>query len=46
MTDLYVLISNTIRLACFVLLAIAFKKWWIVFFAILFWTFLEKMKEK
>lgn len=36
--DLWMLISNTIRLICFTFLAVVFDKWWIVFFVILFWT--------
>lgn len=36
--DFWMLISNTIRLICFTALAIAFDRWWIVFFVILFWT--------
>ena len=36
------LISNTIRIALFVMLAIVFEKWWIALFAILFLTSTEE----
>lgn len=32
------MLYNTVRLICFAALAIVFKRWWIVFFAILFWV--------
>ncbi len=38
-------ISNTIKLICFTLLAIYFKKWWIVFWVILFWSYTEKKES-
>lgn len=41
-----VLIKNTISLALWVVLAIAFNKWWIALFSILFLTFVEKEKNK
>lgn len=34
--------NNTIRLALFVLLAIACDKWWVVLFVLIFWTTAEK----
>lgn len=37
-----VLISNTVRIMGFVLLAIVFEHWWIVLFSALFLTFIEK----
>ena len=46
MTELYILVSNTVRLICFTILAIIFKKWWIVFWVIPFWTFLKSSKEE
>ena len=33
---------NVISLICFTTLAIVFQKWWIVFFALLFWCSVEK----
>ena len=44
---LYVLcaIKNCFALGCFTLLAIIFKHWWFVFFAILFMSYTEE-KEK
>ena len=41
-----VLIKNTISLALWVVLAIAFNKWWIALFSILFITSVEKEKNK
>ena len=41
-----VLIKNTISLALWVVLAIAFNKWWIALFSILFLTSVEKEKNK
>lgn len=40
-----VLISNIINLSLWVILAIAFNKWWIVFFSILFFDTIETNKE-
>lgn len=37
----WMMIVNTVKLACFTGLAIAFDRWWIVFFAIIFWTYVE-----
>lgn len=34
-----ILISNTVRLLGFILLAIVFDRWWIVLLSILFWTY-------
>lgn len=34
--DAVMVIINTVRLACFIVLAIAFDKWWLVLFAPLF----------
>ena len=36
-----VLISNTIRVLGFILLAIVFNHWWIVFFSALFMTYID-----
>lgn len=36
-----ILISNTVRLLGFILLAIAFGRWWIVLLSILFWSYRE-----
>ena len=44
--NLLVVIRNSISLICFTILAIIFKKWWIVFFAILFVSYIGKDKEK
>ena len=41
-----VLIKNTISLTLWVVLAIAFNKWWIALFSILFLTFFEKEHNK
>ena len=41
-----VLIKHTISLALWVVLAIAFNKWWIALFSILFLTSVEKEKNK
>ena len=35
-------IENSINLICFTLLAIVFRHWWIVFFALLFLTHVDK----
>lgn len=34
-----ILISNTVRLLGFILLAIVFDHWWIVLLSVLFWTY-------
>lgn len=39
------LISNTIRIALFVMLAIAFEKWWIALFSVLFLTSTKENKN-
>ena len=36
------LIANTVKLLGFILLAIAFNRWWIALFVMLFWTFLKE----
>lgn len=41
-----IFIKNTISLALFVVLAITFNKWWIVFFSILFLNFDEEENNK
>lgn len=41
-----VLISNIITLSLWIILAIAFNKWWIVFFSILFLTFVEEKNNE
>ena len=41
-----VFIKNTISLTLWVVLAIAFNKWWIALFSILFLTSVEKEKNK
>ena len=40
-----ILIENTICLTLWVVLAITFNKWWIVFFSILFFDTIETNKE-
>lgn len=40
-----ILIENTICLTLWVVLAIIFNKWWIVFFSILFFDTIETNKE-
>lgn len=37
----WMMISNTVRLACFAGLAIVFDRWWIVFFVAMFWTYIK-----
>lgn len=39
------LFANCFKLACFCVLAMAFKKWWIVLFVILFWTSTIKKED-
>lgn len=34
---LMILVQKIVALGCFTALAIMFNKWWIVFFALLFW---------
>lgn len=41
-----VLIKNTISLTLWVVMAIAFNKWWIALFSILFLTFVKKENNK
>lgn len=41
-----VLIKNTISLTLWVVLAIAFNKWWIALFSILFLTFVKKNNKE
>lgn len=40
-----VLISNIITLSLWVILAIAFNKWWVIFFSIFFFNNIETNKE-
>ena len=40
-----ILINNIIILALWVILAIVFNKWWIVFFSMLFFDTIETNKE-
>ena len=35
-------VENSITLICFTILAIVFKKWWIVLFTILFQSYFKK----
>ena len=42
----YMLISNTIRVLGFIVLAMFFGKWWIVLFSALFLTYIDDDKEK
>ena len=44
--NLLVVIRNSISLICFTILAIIFKKWWIVFFALLFLSSIGKSEDK
>mgnify|MGYP000673017084 CR=1 FL=1 len=37
-----IVIRNSISLICFTILAIIFKTWWIVFFAMLFTSYIDK----
>ena len=38
-------IRNSIALICFTILAIIFRKWWIIFFALIFWCYVEKEED-
>ena len=40
--NLLCVIKNVSVLGLFTILAIAFNRWWIVFFSILFWSTVEK----
>lgn len=42
----YMLISNTVRVLGFIVLAMFFGKWWIVLFSALFLTYIDDDKEK
>lgn len=44
--NMFAVIRNSISLICFTILAIVFKTWWIVLFAILFTSFIDKEKDK
>lgn len=37
---LMAMVKNIVALICFTILAIVFNKWWIVFFSLLFWSFI------
>ena len=39
------IIKNSISLNCFTTLAIVFKHWWIVFFALLFMPYIDKEEK-
>ena len=43
--DIAMLLSNTVRLICFTILAIVFGKWWIVLFVIIFWSVKEEEND-
>lgn len=38
---LEIMVQNTLRLICFTVLAIVFKRWWIVLIVTLFWLYVE-----
>lgn len=42
---LMAMVKNIIALICFTILAIVFNKWWIVFFSLLFWSFVTAKNE-
>ena len=42
--NLIVLFENCFTLGCFTTLAIIFKRWWIIFFALLFMSYVEHKK--
>lgn len=44
--NILMVLRNCISLICFTILAIIFNKWWIVFFAILFTSFIDKDKKE
>lgn len=44
--NILVIVRNSISLICFTILAIVFKTWWIVLFAILFTSFVDKDKKE
>lgn len=41
----YCVIANCIKIICFTILAIIFKKWWVILFSCLFTTSIERKKE-
>ena len=43
--NILVVIRNSVSLVCFTVLAIVFNKWWIVFFSILFYAYVDKDEE-
>ncbi|MBR3785998.1 MAG: hypothetical protein IKJ77_06315 [Firmicutes bacterium] len=43
--EIAILVKNSFSLACFTGLAMFFGKWWIVLFALLFWTTLKEQDE-
>lgn len=45
MLNKLVITRNCISLICFTVLAIVFKTWWIVFFAIIFTSYIGKDEE-
>ncbi len=42
--NLIVLFENCFTLGCFTTLAIIFKRWWIIFFSLLFMSYVEHKK--
>ena len=44
--SILILSINTIRLICFVVLAVVFEKWWIVLFSAIFFSYSKKDGEK
>lgn len=44
--NMLAVIRNSISLICFTILAIVFKTWWIVLFAILFTSYIDENKDK
>ena len=41
----WLVLINAITIICFTILAIVFKKWWIIFFYALFYEFKEVIKK-
>ena len=42
---LLITLKNIITIICFTILAIVFNKWWIIFFSLLFLTYLSTNKK-
>lgn len=43
--QLIIAIKNSITLICFTTLSVWFDKWWIIFFSLLFLSYIERKEE-